>query len=123
MNSATRNPKGVNALYLNSEVMEETFSKIFALSFPDGKNGFDMAVELGLTPKLAKLLLDSSIEETARERERLFGSKSIRENFVDEATAFYFVLETFSSHWLTCDGDLEKALILTSERILSFQEG
>lgn len=82
-----------------------------------------MAVELGLTPRIAKLLLDSAVKETSREKERLYGTKCTMESFVDEAEAFYLVLETLSFHWLTCEGELDKTLLLASERLLSSREG
>lgn len=123
MHSEARNPKGVCTLYSDSEDKKMFFSRVFGLSFPEGKSGFDMAVELGLTPRIAKLLLDSAVKETSREKERLYGAKCTMESLVDEAEAFYLVLETLSFHWLTCEGELDKTLLLASERLLSSKEG
>ena len=92
------------------------YEKVDSMVFPFHQDGMDFMTELGLTPHIAKVLIESRLKNMEEELHKV--NMSLKECAKNSASvAFDAIAKAFMLHWMTFEGDLDKAIDVASESL------
>ena len=92
------------------------YEKVDSMVFPFHQDGMDFMTELGLTPHIAKALIDSRLKDMEEELHKANMSLKVCAK-ISESVAFESIAKAFMQHWMTCEGELDKAIDVACESL------
>ena len=91
--------------------------RVDEMDFPFHGAGLDYMEELGLSPRISKTLVEAEMESMMEDLKDIGKALKVSPK-ISEAVAFEAIARAFSTHWKSCEGDLERAVTIACENLL-----